>query len=237
MTSVEVAELTGKAHKEIMRSIRRMEPAWQQVNGRNFALVEYCDSKGEMRPCYELDYKECMYIASKFNDITRAKLVLRWEALETGKVESLSTIRNTEATEVHEKLSFKDKMWYVKEVQKMLNLSDASTMKMMGEIVKPFGLPMPEYTPSHGILKSATELLKDNDFSISAQVFNKKAMECGYLCDMTRKSSHGEKHFKSITKKGKGYGENQISPNNPKETQPLWYADKFISLMANIGLR
>ena len=38
-----------------------------------------------MRPCYELDYKECMYVAAKFNDETRAKLVLRWDALETGK--------------------------------------------------------------------------------------------------------------------------------------------------------
>lgn len=38
-----------------------------------------------MRPCYELGYKECMYIAAKFSDETRAKLVLRWDALETGR--------------------------------------------------------------------------------------------------------------------------------------------------------
>ncbi|WP_230325690.1 phage regulatory protein/antirepressor Ant [Bacteroides finegoldii] len=85
MSSLEIAELAGRNHKDVMRSIRDMEPAWEKINGRNFALVEYRDSKGEMRPCYELDYKECMYVAAKFNDETRAKLVLRWDALETGK--------------------------------------------------------------------------------------------------------------------------------------------------------
>ena len=73
-----------------MRSIRDMEPAWVKVNGRSFALVEYKDAKGETRPCYELNYQECMYIASKFNDETRAKLVLRWDALETGKAEPIA---------------------------------------------------------------------------------------------------------------------------------------------------
>ena len=50
MTSLEIAELTGKQHKDVMRAIRKMEPAWVKVNGRNFALVEYKDAKGELRP-------------------------------------------------------------------------------------------------------------------------------------------------------------------------------------------
>ena len=59
-----------------------MEPAWVKVNGRNFALVEYKDAKGELRPCYSLTKTECLYIATKFNDEARAKLVLRWQELE-----------------------------------------------------------------------------------------------------------------------------------------------------------
>ena len=86
MTSLEIAELTGKQHKDIMRAIRNMEPAWEKVNGRNFALVEYRDKKGELRPCYSLTKTECLYIATKFNDEARAKLVLRWEELESEKL-------------------------------------------------------------------------------------------------------------------------------------------------------
>jgi phage regulator Rha-like protein len=51
-------------------------------NGRNFALVDYKDSKGELRPCYSLTKTECLYIATKFNDEARAKLVIRWQQLE-----------------------------------------------------------------------------------------------------------------------------------------------------------
>lgn len=82
MTSLEIAEVTGRNHKDVMRSIREMEEAWVKVNGRKFALVEYKDAKGEMRPCYSLGETECLYIATKFNDEARAKLVLRWEELE-----------------------------------------------------------------------------------------------------------------------------------------------------------
>ena len=82
MTSLEIAELTGKNHFDLMRAIRNMEPAWEKVNGCKFALVEYRDKKGELRPCYQLTKTECLYIATKFNDEARAKLVLRWQQLE-----------------------------------------------------------------------------------------------------------------------------------------------------------
>ena len=72
----------GKMHKDVMKAIRNMEPAWLKVNGRNFALVDYKDSKGELRPCYSLSKTECLYIATKFNDEARAKLVIRWQQLE-----------------------------------------------------------------------------------------------------------------------------------------------------------
>ena len=40
MTSLQIAEATGKAHKDVMRSIRNMEPAWVKVQGRSFALLQ-----------------------------------------------------------------------------------------------------------------------------------------------------------------------------------------------------
>ena len=86
MTSLEIAELTGKPHNDVLKAIRKMEPAWVKVNGGNFSLVNYRDQKGELRPCYSLTKTECLYIATKFNDEARAKLVLRWEQLEMAEV-------------------------------------------------------------------------------------------------------------------------------------------------------
>lgn len=82
MSSLEIAETTGKRHSDVMRSIKAMAPAWEKVNGRKIALVEYTDAKGEKRPMYNLTQKECLYVSTKFNDEARAKLIVRWEQLE-----------------------------------------------------------------------------------------------------------------------------------------------------------
>ncbi len=82
MTSLEIAELTGKSHAHLMRDIRNMEPAWEKITQSKFGLSTYKDSTGRTLPCYKLTKKECLYIATKFNDEARAKLVLRWEELE-----------------------------------------------------------------------------------------------------------------------------------------------------------
>ena len=39
MTSLEIAELTGKQHKNVMQAIRNMEPAWEKVRGLKFQLL------------------------------------------------------------------------------------------------------------------------------------------------------------------------------------------------------
>ena len=97
MTSLEIAELTGKNHFDVMRAIRKMEPAWEKVNGCKFALVTYKDLKGELRPCYQLTKTECLYIATKFNDEARARLVIRWEELERSLTPGSSPARPLDA--------------------------------------------------------------------------------------------------------------------------------------------
>jgi phage regulator Rha-like protein len=84
--SLEIAKLCGKNHKDAMRAIRKMEPAWEKTCGLKFQLTSrtIIQPNGGTRkvPCYQLTKTECLYIATKFNDEARAKLVLRWEQLE-----------------------------------------------------------------------------------------------------------------------------------------------------------
>ena len=76
ITSLEIAELTGKQHKDVLKAIRNMEPSWEKVCGRNFALTSrtIVQPNGGTRevPCYQLTKTECLYIATKFNDEARA---------------------------------------------------------------------------------------------------------------------------------------------------------------------
>lgn len=86
MTSLEIADLVGREHKSIMRSIRDMEDDWEKVRGCKFALsqrtIAIPNGGYKNVPCYVLNKTECLYIATKFNDEARAKLVIRWEELE-----------------------------------------------------------------------------------------------------------------------------------------------------------
>ena len=86
MTSLQIAEITGKPHNDVMKAIRKMEPAWEKVQEGKFSLmqeeVETNNGGHKMRPYYSLNKEECLYIATKFNDEARAKLIKRWKELE-----------------------------------------------------------------------------------------------------------------------------------------------------------
>ena len=87
MTSREIADIAGRRHDDVLRAIRNMEPAWEKVTDRKFAVSEYQDSTGRKLPMYKLTRRECLYVATKFNDEARAKLVIRWEELEKQRIE------------------------------------------------------------------------------------------------------------------------------------------------------
>lgn len=80
MTSLEIAEVTGKQHAHVMRDIRSLLE--QGVNESNFGLVEYTDKKGEARPMYQLTKKGCLILASGYDALLREKIINRWEELE-----------------------------------------------------------------------------------------------------------------------------------------------------------
>ena len=90
MSSLEIAKLTGKPHNDVLKAIRAMEPAWEKVSQGKFSLssrkVEQPNGGIREYPCYSLTKTECLYIATKFNDEARAKLVLRWEQLERERI-------------------------------------------------------------------------------------------------------------------------------------------------------
>ena len=90
ITSMEIAEITGKNHYDVMKAIRKMEPAWEKIQGGKFSVLQRVTQLGnggtKKNPYYSLTKTECLFVATKFNDEARAKLVLRWEQLEKEKL-------------------------------------------------------------------------------------------------------------------------------------------------------
>ena len=135
----------------------------------------------------------------------------------------------------------KAEMGLVREIADILNLNDSSKLQLLGNVLNNHNLPsnlLPTCTDSKGVLKSATELLKVYSPGISARKFNKIMLDKGLLREVERKSTKDNtkiKKFKNLV--NTEFGENQVNPNNPKETQPMYYEEKFEKLLKRLGIK
>ena len=80
MTSLEIAEVTGRQHYNVMRDIRNILD--QGVAELNFELGSYKDKNNQQRPMYTLTKKGCLILASGYDAVLREKIINRWEELE-----------------------------------------------------------------------------------------------------------------------------------------------------------
>jgi anti-repressor protein len=94
MTSLQIAEVTGKNHAHVMRDIRNLLE--QGVNESNFGLVNYKDKKGEVRPMYELTPKGCLILASGYDPILREKIVNKLEEYQQKERANIISLPNFE---------------------------------------------------------------------------------------------------------------------------------------------
>lgn len=238
ITSLEIATMTNKLHKNVMQSIRKMEVAWVKVNGLGFKLVNYQDQKGETRPCYSLTKRESLYIATKFNDEARAKLILRWEELEIKHREQAQA--KMQAEQVKPQQSFlQDKLTVANWVMDSLRYSDAARLQLVSQIAKPYGVPVPDYVHApNGASHAVSELLKERGVVLSAIKFNKLALAAGLLEEKTRKGTNSKVHkYYSVTEKGLVYALNDIYKDVPGQTIPKWYDNKFGEVLEIIGYK
>lgn len=77
MTSLQIADVTGKRHSDVMRDVRSILE--QGASERNFALASYDDKQGKPRPMYELTPKGCLILASGYDVVLREKIIDKLE--------------------------------------------------------------------------------------------------------------------------------------------------------------
>lgn len=88
ITSLEIAELTGKRHHNVTRDIRNIieDLEDQQINTAiNFDCSEYVDNSGRSLPMYVLSKKGALLLASGYDTVLRYKIIERLEKLELEK--------------------------------------------------------------------------------------------------------------------------------------------------------
>lgn len=83
MTSLQIAEVTGKRHDAILRDIRNLLK--QGVAAHNFVETSYTDKSNRQSPCFNLTPKGCLILASGYDAVLRERIINRLEYLENEK--------------------------------------------------------------------------------------------------------------------------------------------------------
>jgi Rha family phage regulatory protein len=94
MSSLEIAERTGKDHKNVMRDIRAMF-IQLDITGLSFEC-SYRDTTGRSLPCFNLPKRECLILVSGYSVELRAAIIDRWQELEAQTAGPLPNIRSAD---------------------------------------------------------------------------------------------------------------------------------------------
>lgn len=80
MSSLEIAELTGKHHDNVMSDIEKMLKDLE-IHAPDFTGT-YKTARGNEYKCYNLPKRETLVLVSGYNVTMRARIIDRWQELE-----------------------------------------------------------------------------------------------------------------------------------------------------------
>lgn len=82
MSSRDIAELTGKDHKHVLRDARLMIEDLHGPDGSAQFWANVPDSLGRPQPVLNLPRRECLILVSGYSVQMRARIIDRWQELE-----------------------------------------------------------------------------------------------------------------------------------------------------------
>lgn len=168
----------GKDHKNVLAAIRLMEGAWGKVTGLSFKLSEYTDPTGRKLPMYKLTKTECLYIATKFNDEARAKLVIRWEELE--RANSMGNFNVPK--------SFRDALLLAAEQQEVIENQqkqiEEKNAKIEADKPKVLFSEAVEASKKSILIRELAKIITQNGYQIGEKQLYERLRKAGYLCSV-----------------------------------------------------
>lgn len=124
MTTVDVAEQTGKEHRNVLRDTRNMLTELYGEGGLLRFEQSYINDQGKNQPCYALPKIELLTLISGYSIPLRAKIITRLEQLEIEKQQGMLNYPNIQDLEIRleERIAtrFEDKLSILQEQMKKL---------------------------------------------------------------------------------------------------------------------
>ena len=96
MSSMQIAEITGKQHQHVLRDIDSLLN--QGLDASNFGLTSYLDNCNRNQRMYNLTKKGCLILASGYDALLREKIINRWEELELKERQRLEAEQHSKFT-------------------------------------------------------------------------------------------------------------------------------------------
>lgn len=231
-TSLKVAEVFGKRHNDVLKSIRNLTSAQNCAVLKMFETSSYVSEQGKEQPMFIMNRDGFTLLAMGFNGEKALEFKIKYieafnkmeETIKNGLIENARKDQN----------DFDDKKRFIEWSASFLGVNDAGKLMMARKLAADYGMDkyLPDYVESKGQLHSATYLLKKYGCNISASIFNISCHSFGLIKKMERKGKGGTIHtWWALTDEGMEYGENKVSDKCPLQTQIHWYDDKFTEVL------
>lgn len=244
-TSLKVAEVFGKRHNDVLKSIRNLRTAQNCAVLKMFETSSYANEQGKEQPMFIMNRDGFTLLAMSFNGKKALDFKIAYinafndmeEKLRVRQIEEHDAKTLKEAQEV--KNIAEAGITIIEASRRLLNLSEPAVAGLLNNLSKRCGLDteISYVYDKNGVTHALRDLLPKNGIKLSARAFNKIAVAKGYGKYMSR-TGHGGKVYNwfVISDKGNDFGRNDTDPDHPSQTQARWYDDKFPLLLERLGI-
>ena len=237
-TSLKVAEVFGKRHNDVLKSIRNLTSAQNCAVLKMFETSSYVSEQGKEQPMFIINRDGFTLLAMGFNGEKALEFKIKYieafnkmeETIKNGLIENAQKDQN----------DFDDKKRFIEWSASFLGVNDAGKLMMARKLAADYGMDkyLPDYVESKGQLHSVTYLLKKYGCNFSAKTFNTCAHTTGLIKKMERKGKGGiTRTWWALDEPGKEFGEDLVSDKCPSQTQIHWYDDKFTQVLDIISAK
>lgn len=265
MTSLEISELTGKRHDNVMADIRKM---LAELHGDGGVLI-FQDThtntqNGQSYSIFKLPKRESLILVSGYSVTMRAKIIDRWDELETGRAipamaqpqqtieadkpdpQAFAVVQSAWVDAVERKIASKrEALQFLRDASAVM-IHGVDVLQRAAKARNPAkSLPAPtQATLTNGEsvpygfraagTKSATDLLRDHGVSAQAKALY-DAMEKQNIVTTRYDLTVDQPGFRVLIGEGLQYGQNVMLFESVR-SNPYFYPDRFGALLKRVWL-